>query len=115
MGWGVEGYHTENWNDRSVGIAFIGDFEHQRPTRRAMGAFVQLLECGVRSGNLDAFYGIYGHSDLRTTECPGEYLYESIRHMKAFRQYDGRKIFGNSIDSRSAVAELVNGTMLYNA
>lgn len=91
MGWGVEGYHTESWNDRSLGIAFIGDFDTQSPTPRAMVAFERLLDCGVRSGLLDSYYGIYGHRDMRDTDCPGDLLYDTIRHMKAFQQYGKAK------------------------
>ena len=91
MGWGVEGYHTEDWNDRSLGVAFIGDFDLQSVSPRAMSSFERLLDCGVRGGYLDSYYGIYGHRDMRETDCPGEFLYETIRHMRSF-QVHGKQL-----------------------
>lgn len=99
MGWGVEGYHTESWNERSIGIAFIGDYDRQSPSRSSIIAFENLIECGVRSGYLDSYYGIYGHRDMRDTDCPGDLLYDTIRHMKAFRQYGNRIYLGRSVNS----------------
>lgn len=85
MGWHFEGYHTENWNYRSLGVAFIGEFEERLPSRRAIEAFEMLVECGARHGALDPYFGIYGHRDMKNTDCPGEALYDYLRGLRAFK------------------------------
>lgn len=85
MGWNLEGYHTEAWNYRSIGIAFIGTFDRERPSRQAMESFNLLVECGRRHRYLDRYFSIYGHRDMRDTECPGDALYDVIRRLGSFK------------------------------
>ncbi|OTF70921.1 peptidoglycan recognition protein 1-like protein, partial [Euroglyphus maynei] len=78
-----QGYHTEQWNDRSLGIAFIGDYDVQSPSTRALRALTHLLDCGVEQRVLDRYYRLQGHRDMRPTNCPGDYLYDSLRRIKS--------------------------------
>lgn len=84
----MQGYHTEGWNDRSIGVAFLGDFHQLTPSSRAMTAFYALLECGVADRHLDPVYRVYGHRDMRPTSCPGDSLYETLKHMRMFHNAD---------------------------
>ncbi|KAH9421497.1 Peptidoglycan-recognition protein [Dermatophagoides pteronyssinus] len=83
VGWDSQGYHTEQWNDRSLGIAFIGDYDIQTPSTRALRALTHLLDCGVEQRVLDQFYRLRGHRDMRTTNCPGDYLYDALRRIRS--------------------------------
>lgn len=42
-GWGIEGDHTKGYNDKSVGIAFVGNFKHDLPTERVFKACRNLI------------------------------------------------------------------------
>lgn len=43
-GWGVEGAHTFSFNNRSIGVTFIGCFMRKLPTARALAACKKLLQ-----------------------------------------------------------------------
>ncbi|UXI21863.1 hypothetical protein NH340_JMT07806 [Sarcoptes scabiei] len=81
VGWHHQGYHTEDWNDRSIGIAFLGDFNRARPSRRSLRSLLRLLQCGARNGFLNRYYQIEGHRDVKHNDCPGRYLYAAIKRL----------------------------------
>lgn len=37
-GWAVEGDHTEGYNHKSIGVAFVGNFKRELPPERAFKA-----------------------------------------------------------------------------
>lgn len=43
-GWGVEGAHTFGYNNKSIGVAFIGCFINKKPTEEALNACKNFLE-----------------------------------------------------------------------
>ena len=78
-GWGVVGAHTYGYNSKSYGIAFMGNYMKSVPSRAALKAAKNLIACGVERGSISTSYGLYGHSDVKITECPADQLYQEIR------------------------------------
>ncbi|KAJ8256361.1 hypothetical protein COCON_G00185130 [Conger conger] len=77
-GWGIVGAHAKGNNSDSLGIAFMGNFNDERPSPAALASTRQLLQCGVRLGYLHPAYALQGHRDVAKTECPGDALYEAL-------------------------------------
>lgn len=84
-GWDRVGAHTLGWNDVAVAFAVLGDFSHKLPSNAALNTLTSALECGVKNGKLAQNYKLYGHCDVRRTDCPGETLYQLIH---TWRHYD---------------------------
>lgn len=78
-GWGKQGAHAPGYNDKSVGISFIGTFTSGLPTNAALAAGKQLINCGVSLGHVSRTYSLIGHRQATSTECPGNKLYEEIK------------------------------------
>ncbi len=69
----IDGAHCKGYNNRSIGICLVGNFETSKPSRRQLISLSFLLEC------LSARYAIpqariFGHNRLGQTKCPGKYL-----------------------------------------
>ncbi|XP_046803063.1 uncharacterized protein LOC111675638 [Lucilia cuprina] len=77
-GWGIEGAHTFGYNNRSMGITFIGCFINKKPTDHALYACQNLLERGISEGHLAKNYKLLGHRQCSETESPGTKLFEEI-------------------------------------
>ncbi|XP_038058822.1 peptidoglycan recognition protein 3-like [Patiria miniata] len=78
-GWGTVGAHAgSDYNPNSVGIAIMGDYTSSPPSSGLLSVLNQLMGCGVESGNLSPSYKMKGHRDVRSTECPGDALYNEI-------------------------------------
>lgn len=84
-GWDVVGTHAPNYNDRSIGICFIGDFRTELPTPEMLAAAKSLIACAVERGSVSADYKLLGHSQVRSTECPGTAL---LNEIKTWPQWD---------------------------
>ncbi|HAH06879.1 MAG TPA: hypothetical protein DCM05_10195 [Elusimicrobia bacterium] len=70
------GAHTEDHNPGSIGIAVMGNFEAQHPTRKQLQALRDLADW------LSWAYGfpperILGHKDFNATACPGRWLLDN--------------------------------------
>jgi len=95
----VVGAHTEGFNTGSVGVAVLGEYGHELPTKAAEDALARLLAWRLDVAHLDplstlsAISGgnqrfpaglpvflraISGHRDAGFTECPGDTLYRRI-------------------------------------
>ncbi|KAG9509564.1 Peptidoglycan-recognition protein SB1 [Fragariocoptes setiger] len=85
LGWMKQGFHTLNYNDESLGVAFIGTFHDSAPNARMEQAFRDLIECSVARGYLVANHAIHGHRDARCTICPGDALYARLRTFPRFQ------------------------------
>ncbi|KAF4526858.1 hypothetical protein B566_EDAN013912 [Ephemera danica] len=84
-GWGRDGAHAPRYNDKSVGIAFVGDFRTSVPSSEMMLAAQNLISVGVREGHIRADYALLGHRQTRDTECPGDALFAEISSWPHFR------------------------------
>ncbi|XP_063987346.1 peptidoglycan-recognition protein SD-like [Diachasmimorpha longicaudata] len=78
-GWNVEGVHTFNYNKKSIGVGFIGDFDKVSPNEKQLRAAQQLLELGVKFRELASDYKLLGQKQLIRTASPGEQLYKIIQ------------------------------------
>ncbi|KFB43563.1 AGAP001212-PB-like protein [Anopheles sinensis] len=103
-GFNVVGAHAPRYNNRSVGICLIGDwvckfcsgtnseisflcsltshpfsFEADLPPKNMITATHKLIEYGVRQGIIAQNYTLLGHRQVRSTECPGDRLFEEIK------------------------------------
>ncbi|XP_071443377.1 peptidoglycan recognition protein-like [Hetaerina americana] len=90
-GWDSEGAHTFEYNDRSIGIALIGRFESQPPTREQLSATKKLIDCGIKKRKLRRDYRLIGHVQVSSTNCPGNLLYKIIKDWPnwfSFSEYD---------------------------
>ncbi|CAL1288691.1 unnamed protein product [Larinioides sclopetarius] len=83
-GWKVVGAHTYGYNSDSIGIAFMGYFEQEKPSAAMMDSAKELIECGVENNFISANYQIHGHRDAKCTSCPGEALYNIIEFWPRF-------------------------------
>uniref|UniRef100_A0A182QYL7 Peptidoglycan-recognition protein n=1 Tax=Anopheles farauti TaxID=69004 RepID=A0A182QYL7_9DIPT len=79
IGWHRTGAHLRGFNDKSIGVAFVGNFEQERPTARSLNVLARLLECGVELGELTDDYRLYGAQQLQSTKSPGKWLYAKLR------------------------------------
>ncbi|KAG6458852.1 peptidoglycan recognition protein [Manduca sexta] len=79
VGWLHVGAHTYGYNRKSIGIAFIGNYNNDTPTSQQLEAVKQLLKCGVEQGHLTANFHVIGHKQVLATESPGRKLYNEIR------------------------------------
>ncbi|CAH2070997.1 unnamed protein product, partial [Iphiclides podalirius] len=78
-GWLHVGAHTYNYNSKSIGIAFIGNFNNDEPKTKALDAVKALIQCGVQQGHLTSNYHVVAHRQLIAIESPGRKLYNEIR------------------------------------
>lgn len=78
-GWAKTGAHAPNFNDKSLGVVFIGNFVNGSPTTAATNAFHALIECGVQKKHVATAYKLIGHRQVRSTECPGTKLYDLVK------------------------------------
>ncbi|PSN41491.1 Peptidoglycan-recognition protein LB [Blattella germanica] len=78
-GWGVVGTHAPNYNSRSIGISFIGDYRTELPTAEMLSLAKSMIQCGVERGSIASDYKLIGHSQVRRTECPGQALLNEIK------------------------------------
>lgn len=77
IGWKKQGAHTYRHN-KSICIAFIGDFSKQKPTDGQLEAAQKLIQIGVDGKFLSKNYRLFGHRQLIATESPGKKLYTII-------------------------------------
>ncbi|XP_059062413.1 peptidoglycan recognition protein-like [Achroia grisella] len=78
-GWLHVGAHARGYNKRSLGIAFLGNFNNDPLKRSMVDALKALLRCGVENGHLTSDYHVVAHRQLISTESPGRKLYNEIR------------------------------------
>nr|APD13821.1 PGRP-LB [Locusta migratoria] len=79
-GWGTVGAHAPNYNSRSIGISFIGDYTSNVPTPAMLEAGRRLIQCGVARGQIAPDYQLIGHRQVRETDCPGDAFFALIQN-----------------------------------
>ncbi len=107
----VVGAHTEHFNYGSVGIALMGDYSSQKPSRPLLTSLKTLLTMLCNKYGIDPqatfddgaarFPTIGGHRDFNFTDCPGGNVYPLLPRLR----YDVSK--GVCSDTASAQGETV--------
>ncbi|KAG8229695.1 hypothetical protein J437_LFUL015023 [Ladona fulva] len=79
-GWNKQGAHTKNYNDKGIGIAFIGNFQSELlKCTKESNAAQELITCGAEMGMVKWDYKLLGHQQTKATECPGKALFDIIK------------------------------------
>uniref|UniRef100_A0A1B0CDM4 Putative peptidoglycan recognition protein 3-like polistes canadensis n=1 Tax=Lutzomyia longipalpis TaxID=7200 RepID=A0A1B0CDM4_LUTLO len=79
VGWHRRGSHTYGYNYRSIGIAFLGNYENYAPTKKSTQSAKDLIECGISIGELSKDVKIYAAKQVQSTLSPGEHLFDDIK------------------------------------
>lgn len=79
-GWGVVGAHTEGSNSVAHAFCFVGNFETDRPTAKALEATADLHRRGVKNCYIKRTAPIKGHREApgAATACPGRNLFSKL-------------------------------------
>ncbi|XP_034240323.1 peptidoglycan-recognition protein 2 [Thrips palmi] len=80
-GWHQRGAHTYGYNNKSIGVAFLGDYSDAGASTRQMNALRDLLQCGVQLGELPDDVRVYGQRQVQRTESPGLALYQQLQEL----------------------------------
>ncbi|XP_013114626.1 peptidoglycan-recognition protein SB1 [Stomoxys calcitrans] len=78
-GWGYQGSHAPRYNNKSIGIVFLGNFESSKPSDEMLQNAKDLIAQAVSSGYLKENYTLLGHRQTKATSCPGTALYNEIK------------------------------------
>ncbi|XP_039366945.1 peptidoglycan-recognition protein SC2-like [Mauremys reevesii] len=84
-GWSTVGAHAKNWNHKSLGFSFLGNFSNRPPNAAALNAAQSLIQCAVKRGFLRRSYTLKGHRNVNPTSCPGNALYGVISRWPRFK------------------------------
>ncbi|XP_044731468.1 peptidoglycan recognition protein-like [Chrysoperla carnea] len=87
IGFDRVGTHTRDYNSKSIGIAFIGNFNDVPPEAKQLEALDKLLKCAVFIGALKHDYKLVGQRQLVNTLSPGTQLYNEIKLMDHWFRY----------------------------
>ncbi|XP_011695184.1 PREDICTED: peptidoglycan-recognition protein 2-like [Wasmannia auropunctata] len=85
VGWIVEGAHTYGYNKKSIGIAFIGNFQNKDAPQRMLNIAHQLIECGKSQGILRNSVRVLGARQVTSTASPGAHLFRQIKDWPEWR------------------------------
>ncbi|MDP2642226.1 MAG: N-acetylmuramoyl-L-alanine amidase [Candidatus Peregrinibacteria bacterium] len=87
-GEGVIGAHAGGANNGSIGIAVLGNYEDNIVPEKVINALGKFIAQKAKMHNIDVIgkstfrgensWNILGHSDVKSTDCPGVYLYEKL-------------------------------------
>ncbi|RWS27308.1 Peptidoglycan-recognition protein SC2-like protein [Leptotrombidium deliense] len=83
--WHYRGFIVDDFNSKSISIAYIGNYTNFLPTRRMIDLTEQLLQCLTSQNFLAPFYELHGHRDANPTFCPGDALYNEIQSWNAYK------------------------------
>ncbi|XP_045768337.1 peptidoglycan recognition protein-like [Maniola jurtina] len=97
-GWDYHGAHTPGYSKKSIGIAFIGTYRKDSPTREQVEACKKLIKQGVDQLKLSKDYKLVGQRQLMATMSPGDKLFDIIKEWPHFAS--NFTIFSNNIMSR---------------
>lgn len=78
-GWYAIGAQVYGYNNKCIGIAFIGTFEQTLPPKKQILAAKRLIQMGVNNSVIAPNYKLLAARQLQTTQSPGELLYEDIK------------------------------------
>ncbi|KAH8368857.1 hypothetical protein KR200_010297 [Drosophila serrata] len=86
LGFGIRGEHAPNYNSRSIGIAFIGNFQIGLPPAQMMQAARTLIRIAVQRRQVVPKYSLIGHCHTKATACPGVHLLNELRKLSGYRR-----------------------------
>jgi len=76
--WDYIGAHSFGFNNKSIGISFIGTFNSVVPPKTQLHAAQKIIELGVKAGKIASDYKLLGHRQVSRTLSPGDALYDEI-------------------------------------
>jgi hypothetical protein len=94
----VRGGHALLHNERTIGVALLGTFDHHRPTAAAFDALITLLawKCDrwnidpagasayrLKDGHEQVFPNLCPHRRVRSTDCPGRAVVDLLPEVRA--------------------------------
>ncbi|XP_076651781.1 peptidoglycan recognition protein S3 [Halictus rubicundus] len=79
-GWNREGAHTFGYNKKSVGIAFMGNFQETPASETMLNVAHKLITCGKSQGILRDNVRVVGARQVTGTLSPGIKLFEQIQN-----------------------------------
>jgi hypothetical protein len=69
--------HPE-YNDLGIGICLVGNFDITRPSEAQMDSLARLVRCMMNRYGISRSH-IYGHGQLKPTDCPGRnFIYSDL-------------------------------------
>ncbi|XP_054154824.1 peptidoglycan-recognition protein 1-like [Oppia nitens] len=84
-GWSAQGSHTLGMNDRSINLAFIGNYDLEWPTAGMLEMAQKWLKCSLAMGILTPDYQLHGHRDQSCLfSSPGQHVYDLIKQWPHF-------------------------------
>ncbi|RWS02364.1 Peptidoglycan-recognition protein SC2-like protein, partial [Dinothrombium tinctorium] len=86
--WHYRGFIVDNYNTKSISIAFIGDYTDDIPSENMIAATRNLLRCLSEKNYIKQEFEVHGHRDAESTFCPGDKLYQQIQTWPEYRLID---------------------------
>jgi len=79
--WTMPGAHSPSMNAKALGVAVVGNFEHERVDDEHLTSLAGLCALWCRTYGIDPA-NIHGHRDHRQTACPGANLYAALGRVR---------------------------------
>lgn len=73
------GAHTKPYNQLSICIAFIGNFQSYEAPDEQLQAAQRLIDYGVSMKKIHPLYVLYGQGQLNNFDSPGKLLFNQIK------------------------------------
>ncbi|XP_054154735.1 uncharacterized transmembrane protein DDB_G0289901-like isoform X2 [Oppia nitens] len=82
----VVGSQPVGLHDKSLSVAFIGQYDNQEPSQLMLDTAKRLVQCFEKLGDrLTGDYQLHGHRDQSCTQSPGQNVYNAIRQWPHFQ------------------------------
>ncbi|XP_054154745.1 peptidoglycan-recognition protein SD-like [Oppia nitens] len=82
----VVGSQPVGLHDKSLSVAFIGQYDNQEPSQLMLDTAKRLVQCFEKLGDrLTGDYQLHGHRDQLCTKSPGQLVYNVIRQWPHFK------------------------------
>ncbi|MDP1845841.1 MAG: peptidoglycan recognition family protein [Candidatus Moranbacteria bacterium] len=90
---GVIGGHTSGYNEGSIGISVIGNYQSEKISSEALDSLEKLIGWLAANNSIDisngiSFHGekldsaVIGHKDVASTACPGKNIYSDMTQIR---------------------------------
>ncbi|XP_055851973.1 peptidoglycan-recognition protein LB-like [Episyrphus balteatus] len=84
-GFGVVGAHAPRYNNKSIGLLLIGNFMEKLPPKPMMEVAQKFIAYAVEHDHVVVNYTLYGHRQVRDTECPGTAFFAQLKFWPHWR------------------------------